>query len=65
MILKVSVTEVEELKTKVWFVPRAGSFGQVALRGLQGVHVCANTIGVRAAAPTRSDKNLISKECGG
>lgn len=59
MILKVSVTADEELKTKVWFVPRAGSFGHVVFNGLHVVQVWALAI-ARAEAPTRNDENFMA-----
>lgn len=56
MMLYESVTVEDELKTKLWLVPKAGSLGQVMFIGLQSVHVCAK-IGVanRAPAPRMRD----------
>ena len=51
--LKADVTVVEVLNTKVWFRLRAGSEGQVVLRGLQVVKVWAWMRGRRARAPRR------------
>lgn len=56
VILKAWLMVVEVLKTKLWFKPSAGSFGQVELRGLQLVQVCATTGGRIEAAPRRSER---------
>ncbi len=60
VMLKDLVTAFLSLKSKVWSIPKPGSFGQVVfLVGLQSVHVCARTGARRAEAPTSMVENCI------
>lgn len=61
VILKELVTVSEELKTKLWLMPSAGSSGQETFIGLQVVHVCAKTGLTRVKAPTRRSDE--SEDC--
>ena len=60
-MLKELATVVEVLKTKVWLVPNAGSWGQVVLRGLHEVQVWAKTGARRRAEAPRTEKKRILK----
>lgn len=60
MMLNDRVTAFLSLKSKVWSIPKPGSFGHVVfLVGLQSVHVCARTGARRADAPTSMVENCI------
>jgi len=64
-MLKDLVTAFLSLKSKVWSIPKPGSFGQVVfLVGLQSLQVCARTGASRADAPTSIVEKCIVNFCG-